>query len=247
MHTMYQSHIIKAGLLVVSLFLGLSTGIAQSTDNHLTVLGDAFEEVAADQGTLSVNLTYSDEKDITLVYEQHKAGRERLAALLNELKVPTKDIQILQLMVRKERDFSMGGGGMGQPVEKFKGFQRVAIKFDDLKRYALVQQRLASDGFMDLFSSFSVSNQRDIELRLSDVAVTRAKEKAERMAKAASRTIKRIVRMGDIEETEAIGYIRTNQNNIYMNAYNMEVNRPVATISQTFRITASVKVVFEMN
>ncbi|SOD81121.1 SIMPL domain-containing protein [Spirosoma fluviale] len=237
----------KALSLFFCLFLGSLGSSAQSTDNHLTVLGDASEEVPADQATLNVNLSYSDEKDITLVYEQHKTGRERLMALLTELRVPAKDIQLLQLMVRKERDFSMGGGGMGQPVEKFKGYQRIAIKFDDLKRYAQVQQRLASDGFIDLSSVFSVSNQREIELRLSDLAIAKAKEKAERMAKAISRTIKRVVRIGDIEETEAIGYVRANQNNIYMNSYTMDVNRPVSTIAQQFRLTTSVKVVFEMN
>lgn len=231
----------------ISLFFQSYGVLAQPTDNHLIVLGDATEEVSADQATLSINLTYSDEKDVTLVYEQHKAARERLIGLLNELKVPAKDLQLFQLIVRKERDFSMGGGGMGQSIDKFKSYQRANIKFNDLKQYAQVQQRLASDGFMDIASSFSVSNQREIELRLSDQAVARAKEKADRLAKAIARSIKRIVRIGDLEESEPIGFMRINLNNPMMNNYNGDAMRPAASVPQTFRFSAVVKVVFEMN
>jgi uncharacterized protein YggE len=220
---------------------------AQSTDNHLIVLGEAVEEVPADQAMLTVNLSYTDEKDITLVYEQHKGARERLVAMLTELKVPTKDLHILQLLVRKERDYSMGGGGMGQPTEKFKGYQRVSVKFDDLKRYADVQQHLASNGFTDLTAAFSVSKQREIELRLFDQAVANAKEKADRLAKAISRTVKRIVRIGEAEENESVGNVRTTVFNPYMNNYMADPMRPVATIQQTFRSAAIVKVVYELN
>ena len=240
-----QLRVLNLLFVLISLSFSTSEVLAQATDNHLTVVGDATEEVPADQAALTVNLSYSDEKDITLVYEQHKVGRERLVGLLTELKVPAKDLQFYQLLVRKERDYSMGGGGMGQAVEKFKGYQRVSIKFNDLKQYAQVQQRLASDGFNDMSSVFSVSNQRDIELRLYDQAVARAKEKADHLAKAVSRTIKRIVRIGDVEETEPIGFMRANMTNI--NTYNVDAMRPVATIPQTFRYSSVVKIVFEMN
>ena len=216
-------------------------------DNHLVVSGEATEDVPADQATLNVNLTYSDEKDVTLVYEQHKAAREKLMGLLTELKVPTKDLQVLQLIVRKERDFSMMGGGMGPPVEKFKSYQRVSIKFNDLKQYERVQQRLVSDGFSDATSTFSVSNQREIELRLSEQAVARAKEKADRLAKAISRSVKRVVRIGDMEESEPISGIRINLNNPYLANFNGDPMRPAANIPQTFRFSAVVKIVFEMN
>ena len=224
------SRVISALFVFVGLLFQPYGTLAQTTDNHLIVSGDATEEVSADQATLNVNLTYSDEKDITLVYEQHKAGRERLLGLLNELKVSAKDIQIFQLIVRKERDFSMGGGGMGQAAEKFKSYQRMTIKFNDLKQYAQVQQRLASDGFTDMGSAFSVSNQRDIELRLVDQAVARAKEKAERLAKAISRSIKRIVRIGDLEESEPVSSMRIILNNPYAANYGGDVTRPAATI-----------------
>ncbi len=216
-------------------------------DNHLVVSGEATEDVPADQATLNVNLTYSDEKDVTLVYEQHKAAREKLVGLLNELKVSAKDLQMLQLIVRKERDFSMMGGGMGPPVEKFKSYQRVSIKFNDLKQYAQVQQRLVSDGFSDMTSTFSVSNQQEIELRLSDKAVARAKEKADRLAKAISRSVKRVIRIGDLEENEPISGMRINLNNPYAVNFNGDPMRPAANIPQTFRFSTVVKIVFEMN
>ncbi|WP_338867998.1 SIMPL domain-containing protein [Spirosoma sp. SC4-14] len=220
-------------------------GLAQSTENHLTVTGKVTEEVPADEAVLTITLTHSDDKDITLVYEQNKAAREQLIGILTQLKVPSKDIQIYQVQVRKERDYSMGPG-MGQSSEKLKSYQRIAIHFSDLTRYGQVQQRLAADGFTDLSSTFSVSNPKDIELRLTELAVANAKEKADRLAKSFSRSIKRMVRIGDIEETEPIGFMLNN--NPYLNTvYTMDPMRQAAIVPQTFRYTAVVKVVFELN
>lgn len=214
---------------------------AQTANNHLTVLGEASEEVMADQAVLYINLSFSDEKDITIVYEQHKVARERVLAMLTEAKVPAKDIQTQQLLVRKERDFSMGPS----LVEKFKGYQRVTIKFEDLKRYADIQQHLASNGFTDLATIFSVSKQRDIELRLFEQAVANAQTKADRLAKAASRSIKGIVRLGDTDENESLFPVRNTTLLPYMTNYSTD--RPVNMVQQTFRLNSLVKVVYELN
>ncbi|GAB3974503.1 hypothetical protein GCM10028806_30320 [Spirosoma terrae] len=224
------------------LAIGYCTSLsAQATNNHLTVLGEASEEVMADQATLNINLSFSDEKDITMVYEQHKAARERILAMLTELKVPAKDIQTQLLLVRKERDFSMGN----PPSDKFKGFQRVLIKFGDLKRYADIQQHIASNGFTDVATTFSLSNQRDIELRLFEQAVVNAQRKADRLAKAVSRSIKGIVRLGDTDENEVISTLRATTMLSYMNSY--QTDRPINAVQQTFRLNAVVKVVYELN
>ena len=136
---------------------------------------------------------------------------------------------------------------MGPPAEKFRGYQRVVVKFDDLKRFAIVQQHLSSNGFTDLNTVFSTSKQRETELKLYDQAVARAREKADRLAKAASRSVKRVVRIGDIDENEPMTMLRASMANQYMISYNQDPMRTGSANAQLLRISALVKVVFEMD
>lgn len=218
---------------------------AQTPDNRILVLGDALEEVLANQVTLNVNLSYSDERDSKLAYAEHQQARQQLTALLNQLKVPAQDIRVLQLLSRKGRDYQRG-----QPGERFTTYQRVLINFNDLTQYAQVQQALTANGFTDLTATFSVSNQREIESRLLDKALARAQEKAAQLAKATSRTIERVVRISDVGENEGFyGYRDINRNNPVQNPINYDGDaiRQMAFTPQLFRYAAAVKVEFELN
>lgn len=62
---------------------------------------------------------------------------------------------------------------------------------------------MAASDFTDMTASFSVSNQRNIELRLLDKAFVHAQEKASQLAKAMRRSIKQVVRVSDVSENES--------------------------------------------
>ncbi|WP_461146772.1 hypothetical protein [Spirosoma pulveris] len=57
----------------------------------------------------------------------------------------------------------------------------------------------------------------------------------------------RVARLDDFDKKESNGYVRANQNKFYLTSYTTDLNRPVATITQTFWLTKAVNVVFEMN
>lgn len=236
----------QVAFFVVSMLMAVraAPAFAQSVENRIVVLGDAIEEVPADQVTLNVNLSFSDERDIKLVYDEHRQARQQLTTLLTQLKVSATDIRFLQLMTRKGRDYR------GQPGERFTSYQRVLIKFRDLNQYAEAQQLLASNGFADLTAAFSVSNQREIELQLVDRAVARAQDKANRLVKAMSRSIKGIVRISDVGENESFyGYRDPNRLNQSQNVVNYDGDpvRQMTVIPQLFRYAAAVRVDFELN
>ena len=246
---MVISQLVKASrvaMLVVSIGVPLFTapGVAQSVENRLVLFGDASEEVPADQATLQVSLSFSDERDMKLVYEEHRKAGQQLTDLLKQLKVPTKDIRFSQLLTRRGRD-----NYRGQPGERSTSYQKVLIKFTDLNQLGEVQQALTTSNFTDLITTFSVGNQRQIELRLLDKAIERAQEKANQAAKATSRTIKRIVRISDVGENEGFYSYRQNfANNLPQNqmGYDNDALRQMANIPQTFRLSAVVRVDFEL-
>lgn len=236
----------RIAILAVSIGLALFTppSLAQTIENRLVLFGDAVEEVSADQATLSINLTFSDERDMKLVYEEHKKARQQLTDLLNQLKVPAKDVRFSQLLTRRGRD-----NYRGQPGERATSYQRVLVKFTDLNQFGEVQQALTINGFTDLTATFSVSNQREIELRLMDKAVARAQEKANQSAKATSRTVRRILRISDVGENEGFYSYRDNFRNNQAQpgiGYDNDALRQMASIPQTFRFSAVVRVDFEL-
>ena len=83
-----------------------------------------------------------------------------------------------------------------------------------------------------------------------DKAIERAQEKANRAAKATSRTIRRIMRISDVGENEGFYSYRENfRSNLPQNqiGYDNDALRQMANIPQTFRFSAVVRVDFELN
>ena len=231
--------------MLIGLILSTAPSPAQSVENRLVLFGDAAEEVPADQATLQVNLSFSDERDMKLVYEEHRKASQQLSGLLNQLKVPARDIRFSQLLSRRGRDIYRS-----QPGERATSYQRVLIRFTDLGQLETVQQALTTGGFTDLNATFSVSNQREIELRLMDKAIARAQEKANQAAKASSRSIKRIIRVSDVGENEGFYSYRENfRSNLPQNQinYDNDAMRQMVSVPQVFRFSAVVRVDFELN
>lgn len=227
--------------ILLCLFFGRSA-TAQSADNRLIALGDATMDVLADQALLTINLSYGDDKDASLVYEVHQLNQQKLAGILKDLNVAGKDVSYAQLLTRKERDFSMNNGG--GPQDRIRSFQQVNVTINDMKLFAALQRRLVSDGFTDVSTTFRVSNQRELENQLLLKAIVRAREKADLMAKAVSRTVKRVIRLGDAEESEAV-----NSRNLFggnptgnQPRYAMPLNQT----TQLIRLATQVKMVVEL-
>ncbi len=217
---------------------------AQMAPNRITVLGDAYEEVTANEVTVLVELSYDDDKDAQVAYQEHQDALQQLTTLLEDSKVAKGNIRFLPLQSRKGQNFRQG-----QPAQQFTTYQQVLIDFNDLGQYDQVQRLLMTSGFSDLMTDFSVSNEREIEMRLMDEALARAKEKASRLAKASSRSIKRIVSMSDVGESENLyGYREYSRRNPYQQAVNYE-NDPVRQMKispRVFKFAAAVKVVYEL-
>lgn len=234
--------------LAISLLLSAASTLplaAQPLDNRILVLGDAFEEVMANQATLNVNLSFTDERDSKLAYQEHQQAKERLMTLLSQQKIPAQHIHFMQLLSRKGQNYQRGG-----PGERFTTYQRVMIQFDNLGPFEQTQQALTAAGFTDLAASFSVSNLREVETRLLDKALARAQEKATQLAKATGRSIKRIVRVSDTSENEGFyGYREGNRNLPSQGVvnYDNDTFRQMALVPQLFRYAAAVKVEYELS
>lgn len=242
-HTLMMTFGKVAFFSLSALFFSFTT-FAQTAENRMLILGDATEEVVANQATLSIGLVFSNEREMQPAYGEHEQARQKLTALLAELKVPTQDIRFLPLMSRKGRDFQRG-----QPGDRFTTYQRVLVKFNDLDQHFRVQQALTTNGFTDLTSTFAVSNQKEIENRLMDRALARAREKANQLAKATSRTVGRVVRVSDVSENESISYFRDPSrygNNPNPGYYDEDSFRRMAATQQIFRLGAALKVEFEL-
>lgn len=230
----------KVCLLFWFCLLVSAPGRAQQADNRLITTGDAGLDVAADQVVMTINLSYSDDKDASLVYELHQLNQQKLAGILKEFKVADKDIMYGQLLTRKEREFVMVGG----PQDRIKSFQPVTVTINDMNRFAAVQRRLVADGFTDVLANFRVSNQKELENQLLLNAIGRAREKADLMAKAIARTVKRVVRLGDAEETES-GSLRS------LLVGNPSINppryaTPLNQTTQLIHLSSQVKLVVEL-
>ena len=233
--------------LGILLFISVAgaSAFAQPLDNRILVLGDAFEEVAVNQATLNVNLSYNDERDSKLAYQEHQEAKQRLISLLSQQRIPAQNIRFLQLLSRKGQNYQRGG-----PGERFTTYQRVIIQFNNLAPFEQAQQALTAAGFTDLSASFSVSNPREVETRLLDKALARALEKATQLAKATGRSIKRVVRVSDTSENEGFyGYREVNRNGPSQNAvsYDNDSFRQMALVPQLFRYAAAVKVEYELS
>ncbi|MBC8156323.1 MAG: SIMPL domain-containing protein [Bacteroidetes bacterium] len=228
--------------ILLCLFLRHSAS-AQQADNRLIAMGDATMEVMADQAIMSINLSYGDDKDASLVYELHQISQQKLAGILKDLNVAGKDIVYAQLLTRKERDYSAANGG--GPQDRIKSFQQVSVVINDMKQFAAVQRRLMSDGLTDISTVFKVSNQPELENQLLARAIGRAREKADLMAKAVSRTVKRVIRLGDAEESEAINSRNLFGGNPALNPPRYAV--PLNQTTQLVRLTTVVKMVVELD
>ncbi|RAU82394.1 SIMPL domain-containing protein [Pontibacter arcticus] len=212
-----------------------------SPENRIVVLGQASIDVPADQVKFFVDINSTDSSSVDKVYQQHKRLEDKMVKLLKDLQIPTSDVKYSLFSVSKRQDY------MNRNKEEyFYGNQNITFMLKNLSQFTEVQARLIKEGFTGFRSSFMSSAIDKHTSEVLEKAIKVAWAKADIMAKAANRQIKRVVKVADTEDTDPI-FINYRQSE----TLNEVVIRGQSSMSlfefpQTIPVTTSVKVVFEL-
>ncbi|WP_242927569.1 SIMPL domain-containing protein [Pontibacter vulgaris] len=210
-------------------------------ENHIVVIGHATIDVPADQVKFSVTLQTIDSTSVDKVYQLHKVKEDKLVKLLQALAIPASDIKYSLLSVNKRQDYNNR-----KRVSYFSGNQSVVFVLTDMAKFSELQTRLINDGFTDFYSNFTSSELEKRNTEVMEKAIEVARSKAQVMAKAADRKIKRIIKVADTEDTDPVF---RNYNQSYSLAERIETNyssEQLIRYPQTIAVSAQVKVVFEL-
>lgn len=230
--------------LNLTLLLLLCCLIAQaqkvSPENRIVVLGEASIDVPADQVKFTVVLESSDTASIEKVYQKHRVQEEKLVKLLQELQLPAADISYSLFSLNRQHRFYERGA-----VSYFAGRQTVNFTLSSVDKLSDVQARLIRDGFVNFNSHFTSTKLKQHQTEVLERAVEVAKEKAAVLAKASDRSIKRIVKVADTEDTDpAFRNYRGEISEVAAVAGYSDQN--LLEFPQTIPLSAVVKVVFEL-
>ncbi|MBB6611132.1 SIMPL domain-containing protein [Pontibacter sp. Tf4] len=212
-----------------------------SPDNRIVVIGHATINVPADQVKFQVTLTSTDSASVDKVYQKHQRQEDMLVKLLKELQIPAKDINYSLLTVGQSQDYNNR-----KRTNYFAGYQTVNFVLNDLSKFSEVQSRLIKDGFMSFRSNFGSTEIEKKQTEVMEKAIAVARAKAEVMAKATNRQIKRISKVADTDDTDPllINYKQSQQlNEVIVTGYGMN---NLMEFPQTIPVSAQVKVVFEL-
>ena len=121
------------------------------------------------------------------------------------------------------------------------GNQTVTFKLDSVALYAEVQKRLIMEGFGEFGSSFAVKNLEPHETKALQKAIEVAKKKANTLAQASDRKIKRIVTV-----TDAAAPVPMYNASMRMMKSEASDGGSLMEFSQTIPVHAQINVVFEL-
>lgn len=224
-------------LLTVCFFANAQT---VSPDNRIVVLGQATVNVPADQAKFYITLESVDSTNVEKVYQKHQVQEQKLVKLLQGLNLPSSDITYSLFSVSKRQDYVDR-----KRSNYYVGRQNVLFTISSLENLSSVQSQLIKEGFTNFNSVFTSTKFEQHQSEAIQNAINAAKNKAEVMAKAADRKIKRIVKIGDTEETDPT--IRTaGIETVYQRSDIGYRSSDLLSFPQTIPVTASVKVVFEL-
>lgn len=223
-------------LIITFLFLAnVVSGQIIAPDNRIIVLGEASIEMPADQVTFSIRLVSTDSLSLDHVYDKHQKLEANIHNLLNELKIPSKNISFSLLSVSKEYNYET-------KEEYFMASQHVTFTLDSVKLVPKIQTQLIRGGFSQFGSSFTSTEMEKHKKELLEKAVFVAKEKATALANAADRKIKRIVKISDTDESDYMFHNYTGDNY----AVGAAGGGNLTEIPQTVSISTTIKVIFEL-
>ncbi|MBC7893113.1 MAG: SIMPL domain-containing protein [Sphingobacteriaceae bacterium] len=222
-----------------------NSAILLSPDNRIVVLGEATLNLAADRVVLTVNLSARDSLSVQRAYDKHKRLEASLVRFLKEAALPDTSVRYQLFNVRQE--FEYAGPGRRQ-VGAYVTTQSVTLTLTDVRQYATFLVKLIGAGFSDVNASFNASKSEQFQGKLLENAVTVARKKAEVLASASGRRIKRVSKIMDTEETDptfnrVIPMAMAAQRVSYDKAVG---GSDLTDIPQTIRLAMQVKVVFEL-
>jgi uncharacterized protein len=220
-------------LLFIAL-CGFKATAQQSLENRIAVNGEALIDIPVDQVIFTIQLQSIDSTSIAKVYEKHKATEKKIVKVLKDLKIADKNVCYSLFSIGRQRDYEGKNW-------YYMGSQTLTFKLDSVALYAEVQKRLILEGFGEFGSSFNVRNLEPHETKALQKAIEAAKKKAQLLAVASDRKIKRIVTVTDIPATAPM----YNPNARAMKSADSD-GGSLMEFSQTLSVQAQVYVVFEL-
>ncbi|WP_276499290.1 SIMPL domain-containing protein [Pontibacter litorisediminis] len=226
--------------LLFLLFCLVAQAQTTSPENRIVVLGEASINVPADQVRFTVTLESTDSTSIENVYRKHQAQEAKLVALLKDLQLPARDISYSLLSLNKQQSHYQQ-----QAVPYFMGRQTVNFTLSSVEKLSEVQARLIKGGFTNFNSRFTSTQLEKHQTQVMEKAVEVARKKANVLAKAAGRSIERVVKVADTEDTDPAfrNYSQGMLNEMVVTGYGAA---NLLEFPQTIPISAAVKVVFEL-
>lgn len=225
-------------ILVLTLTADFRT--QQVNKDQIIVIGSASIEVPADKIIISVNLSFSDRSDGKKAWELHKQSENKLVKLLKEKEIHDSLISFSLLSISSQNDYSYKRDTV---TKVYVTNQVVKIMFNELSKFSSFQLDLIAKGYTTFGADFESSKGLEAMKKAIQKAVEQARMKAEIMALASGRKIKKISKIMDTEETEPkieSYYIQE----LYKNVMAGTVFRELIEIPQKVVVTKQVKVVF---
>lgn len=213
----------------------LAFGQILSPDNRIVVLGQASIEVPANRVTFSVGLFSVDSLSLDKVYENHRNLETKAYKLLQDLKIPAKDVSYSMFSVREQYDYD-------KEKSYYMGQQHVTFTTDSIQLVPHIQETLVRGGFRSFSSDFTSTELERSKKELLEKAVAVAKEKATILANASNRKIKRIIKVADTDDSDYTF------SNYFGDNYTLAAagEGSLTEIPQTVSISTTLKVTFEL-
>ncbi len=213
---------------------------AQSKEpDRIVVIGSASIDAPADRIVINVHLSFSDSADGKSAFQLHKTAEERLGAFLLSRAIPESVVTYTLLNIVT----STYNAWRDKSSIVYTTNQTITIVVSDFKKYPQFILALISEGFANINQQFQSSKGPDAQKQATQMAVQQARVKAELMASAAGRKIKKVSKISDTDETEpAFGryYLRSTLGDRTSTYFQL------SAIPQTVSVDKQVKVVFDL-
>ncbi|AKQ44844.1 hypothetical protein TH63_03150 [Rufibacter radiotolerans] len=213
-------------------------------ENRIVVMGEATIEVPADQVSFNINLTSTDTLSLDKMYAKHKAMEAKIVRILKDLKIPSNKISYSLFSVGKRPSYADKDEDR---VWYFEGTQEISFTLDSLKSYPAIRDRLIREGVITFGSAFTSSKVEAMKKEVLAKAVKVASEKAETLAKAGNRKIRRIVKIADTDDSDPMfNNYSNNESYAVAGASADREEENLIEIPQNISVSATVKVTFQL-
>ncbi|GGK57335.1 hypothetical protein GCM10011405_01790 [Rufibacter glacialis] len=207
-------------------------------------MGQATVEAPADQVSFNIYLSSTDTLSLDKMYAEHKALESKIVRILKDLDIPSNKISYSLFSVGKrpsdaEKDEDR--------VWYFEGAQEISFTIDSLRAYAGIRDRLIREGIITFGSAFLSSKEEEMKKEVLAKAVQVAAEKAQVLAKAGNRKIKRVVKIADTDDNDPM-FINYSNDTMYAAAAGASGREEgtLIEIPQSISLSATVKVTFQL-